>query len=307
MVREKATLAVLFADVSDSTRLYEKMGDAAALSQVKGCLQIITEVTRQFGGWVIKSIGDGAMCAFDNADAAAKAAREMQQRTAQRPASNDKTKITIRIGFHYGNVLREGRDVYGDTVNTAARMSGLAAAGQIIMTGVTAAKLSQELQSEVRQLEALSVKGKEGAVDVDELLWQHTGDRTLVPGRIGNLARLLEPQLRLVHNRREIVFQVTLMLGREATNDIVILDKMASRLHARVEKRKDKFALIDQSSNGTYITISGRDEIVLRREEFVLYGSGLITFGHSLKPGCEVVEFHCKSMDEAQVSRPSVA
>src|SRR5476649_2627899 len=128
MAREKAMLAVLFADVSDSTRLYEKMGDTAAFSQVKDCLEILTGATRQFGGWVIKTIGDGAMCAFPNADAAAQAACEMQILIAQRPASHRKAKITIRIGFHYGNVLREGQDVYGDTVNIASRMASLATA-----------------------------------------------------------------------------------------------------------------------------------------------------------------------------------
>ena len=212
MAREKATLAVLFADVSDSTRLYEKMGDTAAFGQVNDCLQMISEATRQFGGWVIKTIGDGAMCAFDKADAAAQAASEMQQRIAQRPAAPGKPKLTIRIGFHFGSVLREGQDVFGDTVNIAARMAGLAAPDQIIMTGATAAKLSAAQYWEVRRLEALAVKGKAEAVDVHELMWQHTGARTLVPGRAGILSKMSEPRLRLVYNGKETLFRVTLTL-----------------------------------------------------------------------------------------------
>ena len=298
MAREKATLAVLFADVSDSTRLYEKMGDTAAFGQVSDCLQMISEATRQFGGWVIKTIGDGAMCAFDSADAAAQAASEMQQRIAQRPAAPGKPKLTIRIGFHLGSVLREGQDVFGDTVNTAARMSGLAAPGQIIMTGATAAKLSAAKHWQVRQLEALAVKGKEQAVDVHELLWQHTGTQTLVTGRVANLAKLTEPRLRLVYNGKEILFRVTMMLGRDTTNDIVVYGPKVSRQHARIEQRKDKFTLIDQSANGTYLTIAGRQEIVLRREEFILYGSGLITLGDTPRnnPAGGSVEFHYESM-----------
>ena len=74
MAREKAMLAVLFADVSDSTRLYEKMGDTAAFGHVKDCLQILTDAAHRSGGWLIKTIGDGAMCAFPSVDSAAQAA-----------------------------------------------------------------------------------------------------------------------------------------------------------------------------------------------------------------------------------------
>ena len=161
--------------------------------------------------------------------------------------------------------------------------------------------LSAAQHWEVRRLEALAVKGKAEAVDVHELMWQHTGARTLVPGRAGTLWKLSEPRLRLVYNGKEILFRVTLTLGRDATNDIVIIGPMVSRQHARIEQRQDKFALIDQSANGTYLTIAGRQEIVLRREEFILYGSGLITLGDSPRhdPVSGSVEFHYESMDDA--------
>ena len=89
-------------------------------------------------------------------------------------------------------------------------------------------------------------------------------------------------------------------MGRDPNHDCVILDKMASRNHARIEKRLDKFALIDQSANGTYVTINGRDEVVLRREEFILYGSGTIAFGESPRrdPGVTQVEFRYESPAE---------
>lgn len=298
MARQRATLAVLFADVSDSTRLYEKMGDTAAFGQVRDCLQMLTDATQQYNGWVIKTIGDGLMCAFPSADAAAEAACDMQQRIGQRPPLPGKAKITIRIGFHFGSVLRDGNDVYGDTVNIAARMASLAVSGQIITTGDTASKLSVPLQSQLRRIDALAVKGKEQAVDVQELFWQYSGDRTQLPGR--GVALMPEPRLRLVHRGKDIVFRDTLVLGRDSAADIVLADPMASRNHARIEKRKGKFVLIDQSSNGTYVTVSGRDEIVLRREEFILHGAGVIAFGHSLreKPNCEVVKFFCESAED---------
>ena len=300
MTRQKDTVAVLFADVSDSTRLYENMGDTAAFTQVRECLQILNESALRFSGRVVKTIGDGAMCVFATADNAARAAIEMQDRVDLRPPSPGKSKLTIRIGFHYGNVLREGDDVFGDTVNVAARMAGLAVPGQILMTAATVESLSGDLRQKTRRLDALAVKGKAQAIDIQELQWQDSDSATLVPGRTTGFAQLAEPRLRLTCQGRVFEYRMTMTIGREPNHDLVILDKMASRNHARIEKRLDKFALIDQSANGTYVTISGRDEIILRREEFILYGSGKISFGESSRRQSDVtlVEFRYESPEE---------
>jgi predicted component of type VI protein secretion system len=72
----------------------------------------------------------------------------------------------------------------------------------------------------------------------------------------------------------------------------VLADRKASRVHARIERRRDKFLLVDQSSNGTYVTFAGESEIVLRREELILRGHGQIAFGHSIAESSEeIVEF----------------
>jgi len=300
VTRQKDTMAVLFADVSDSTRLYENMGDTAAFTQVRECLQILDEAARHFQGRVVKTIGDGAMCVFAKAEDAARAAIEMQDRIDLRPPSPGRSKLTIRIGFHYGSVLREADDVFGDTVNVAARMAGLAVPGQILMTASTIEMLPADLRQKTRRLDALAVKGKAQAIDIQELQWQDSDTATLVPGRTSGFAHMTEPRLRLICQGREIEYRMTITIGREPNHDLVIIDKMASRNHARIEKRLDKFALIDQSANGTYITISGRDEIVLRREEFILYGSGTIAFGESPRRQSDVtvVEFHYESPEE---------
>ena len=71
MASERASLAVLFADVSGSTRRYEQIGDTAAFNQISDCLEIFTTAAKTFGGWVSQSIGDGLICVFTDADAAA--------------------------------------------------------------------------------------------------------------------------------------------------------------------------------------------------------------------------------------------
>ena len=152
-------LCVLFADVSGSTRLYEKLGDKEALHAVERCINRMTRATEQFKGRVIKTIGDEVMAVFDTAEAGMDAASSMQQRVDDLPPVRG-IKLAIRVGFHFGPAIEEAKDVFGDTVNTASRMAGLAKAGQIITTAETVAALPALLQQSTREIDALSVKGK---------------------------------------------------------------------------------------------------------------------------------------------------
>jgi len=103
--------------------------------------------------------------------------------------------------------------------------------------------------------------------------------------------------LKLMHGARELDLDqnsAPITLGRDAQNDVVIMDRKASRLHARIERRRDKFVIVDVSSNGTYCAVAGEPEIMLRREELILRGSGRISFGHSNAEGAaEAVEYVC--------------
>ena len=92
------------------------------------------------------------------------------------------------------------------------------------------------------------------------------------------------PVLRLEHGERTLVMSEalsTVLIGRDAASDIVIAHRGASRLHGRIERRKDKFYYTDLSTNGTYVTVAGDAEIRLRREEIMLRGSGQLAYGHS--------------------------
>lgn len=296
MAGQKINLAVLFADVSDSTRLYESIGDTAAFGSVREVIGLLKGITDAFGGRVVKTIGDGLMCAFPVADAAASAAGEMQRQIAQRPPLKEGRKLTIRVGFHFGPVIQDGEDVFGDSVNVAARMAGLALAGQAITTGDTVTALSPQMRETLRRIDALPVKGKAEEVEVHELLWQASSERTVIPGRAAPVpAPASGPRIRLVHRGKELAFKDTLYIGREAAgNHVVVASNMASRRHAKIELRGGRFVLVDQSSNGTFVTLGNNTEMRLRREEAILYGSGVIALGQSAAvAGDEVVEFHC--------------
>lgn len=288
-------LSVLFADVSGSTRLYELLGDAKAFAAVNGCLDLLKRVTSAHGGHVVKTIGDEIMAVLPSADAAVQAACGMQAEVTAQPPVED-TRIAIRIGLHFGSVLETDGDVFGDTVNIAARMAKIAHGGQIITSDATVAKLHPIMRASARMLDALTVRGKTEDIHVYEILWHESEDTTMLVGRT-HAPPLAESAVRLVHQGQEFLVNAerpALVIGRDEQADIVVQDRRASRIHARIERRRDKFVFVDQSSNGSYVTIRGETEIQLRREEFVLHGNGSISLGHSYaKDPSEIIEFYC--------------
>ena len=168
MARTTANLAIVFADISGSTRLYETLGDAIARELVSQCLELMTEQIIKFDGTVIKTIGDEIMCTFPTAERATESSMGMQEViTEDLPDINPNmpSTMTIRIGLHFGSTILEDEDVFGDAVNVAARMAGLAKGGQIMTTLHTAEELPPILRSKTRHLDQVPVKGKADLID----------------------------------------------------------------------------------------------------------------------------------------------
>jgi adenylate cyclase len=224
---------------------------------------------------------------------AARSAACMQGRIAALPAFGD-TRLGVRIGLHAGSVLEEGGDVYGDAVNTAARMTELAKSGQIVTTGATVEALPEQLRDATRDLDLLAVKGKQDELHVYELLWRDDEDLTVL-GTRGAVPLAGDCGLRLQHGGRTLLMGADLpmvLLGRDTDNNIVIQHRSASRLHGRIERRRDRYFYTDLSTNGTYVTIAADAEILLRREQIMLRGRGRLAYGHAAAdPRAELVLF----------------
>src|SRR6266850_1542852 len=267
MAEQVSEASVLFADVSGSTKLYETAGDAVAHAAIEKCVNLMREKTVNAKGRVIKTIGDEVMSSFPTADAAADAAIEMQLAIAEMPPVGN-TQIGIRIGFNHGPVVE--RDA--------------------------AMLMSPMLKSSTRAITTIQVKGKAQEIQVYELMWQQSEDMTTLASH-KSVYKPKNAKLRLIVQGSEVILSVekpAVALGRDASADLVIKERMASRAHGKIERRLDKFILTDHSANGTFITIEGDKEIVLRREEFTLRGHGWIAFGQSRATATDVVEFFCE-------------
>ncbi len=275
-------LTLLFADVSGSTKLYERLGDTEALYAVDRCVKRMERAISGFRGRIVKNIGDEVMATFESPEDAFQAAVEMQQRITDLPPVSG-VKLAIRIGFHVGSVIEENGDVFGDTVNTAARIVGLAKAEQILTSKQTIDELPSLLRTSTRDLDQLSVKGKAEGVHVFEVLWHETEELTMKASSI----MTARPTVKLCVRYRGKAYLLDdktpyLSLGRDQASDLMIEDRKASRQHARIERRGDKFVYVDQSTNGSYVAVTGEAETLLRREEMLLRANGTICFGSSV-------------------------
>jgi class 3 adenylate cyclase len=131
-----STMALLFTDVKGSTALYERIGDAPAFGLVRTHFDLLTDAVREHGGAVIKTIGDAVMAAFLEPAQAVAAALDMHARVTTL-MSDDGQPIVLKIGLHAGPcfavTMNETLDYFGNVVNLAARIQGLATGGDVVL------------------------------------------------------------------------------------------------------------------------------------------------------------------------------
>lgn len=276
-----ARRAILFADVCDSTSIYETLGDTRALAAINRLFAVLARKVKTAKGSVVKTIGDGMVCQFATADAALRAACDMQEAAAALTSPTLRRELAIKVAFNYGPVVPKGDDVFGDTVNVCSRLVGLANPRQVLTTQQTVDALSPGLRKRCRTLAPTRVRGRAAEVAACEVLWRGDADVTAL-----NLTKetLAKAQWVLTLRYRDETFTLeptgSLRIGREKGNDVVVPTQHASRLHARVFGREGNFVIADQSSNGTFVMVDGSTrEIRLRREEAHLGERGTIGLG----------------------------
>ena len=278
-------LTILFADVSGSTRLFESRGDVEARRLIASVLDALSVICRQYGGHVVKTIGDEVMCTLPGPLDGLLAACDMQRKMS-RDVNFIRDNLAVRIGLHHGNALEENDDVFGDAVNVAARMTSLAKREQIVTTASTVAAASGRLP-ETRSLGRARVSGKLLPIEIVDVVWQEdTSGMTMVQSAI----RLGDPQqpagARLTLRHRGKLIELTessepFMMGREAGNHLVVEADWVSRTHAQIEFRRGHFMIADRSTNATYVCIGKDPELRVHRDEIHLRQSGSISMGQA--------------------------
>ena len=278
-------LAVLFADVVESTALYRKLGDVEALKVVSACLDALTAVLPRHQGRLVKLLGDAVMCLFPDADCAVEAAIDMQRTIAE--LNPDGLKMQIRIGLHTGPAVIGANDIYGDTVNVAAYLADAATPGQILIAETTAGELGEGQQGAVWPIFDAILKTSLEKTAVCEVQWRDDAtERTQVnvnisrtiPQDVGSLVLTLGEQ-----ERRVDYWHETLSIGRAPDSGLMVTEPLVSRHHATIRIERTQFYLVDHSINGTFVTRASGEEIHVVRREIMLEVRGEIRPGYSRK------------------------
>ena len=133
------SLTFLFTDLKGSTALYERVGDLAAFDLVRAHFQALLEIISAEKGAVVKTIGDAVMATFVSPAQAVAAGLRMRDAMDKLNDARGSQDLVLKVGVHEGPclavMLNERQDYFGQTVNIAARVQGLATSQAMYVTG----------------------------------------------------------------------------------------------------------------------------------------------------------------------------
>jgi class 3 adenylate cyclase len=297
-------VAILMADISGSSALYNDIGDTEAARRVGECLDNVAAIIERNGGICISSKGDDILATFDDTSAALEASCAMlsQQITG--------SSLAIHVGATFGNIVRARDDIFGDSVNTAARLSSLAKPGELLVSESFIEQLPSIDRRRLHPLDSVTFKGKDAATGIYTLLDEDTSMRTVIGKnhtpidirKIKRTAPAVSLTLRYADKTFDCPERMALSLGRSADNDVVIEQPWISREHANFQVRRGKVQLTDQSTLGTFVSVHPGYEFLLKRETALLIGTGTISPGiPPTAPEAQVIHY------EVIVSQPDAA
>lgn len=274
---EGSRALVAFIDVCGSTRLYEQLGDREARHRVSALLDRLRLAAQALSGRVVKEIGDELMLAFD--DRAVVPA--LGEAFAGVQGVGD---LTCKAGLHFGELVEESGDLFGDVVNTAARIASLAGPAQMLLSAEAAAAVPD--RTRLRPLPALVARGKQTMPAIFEWLAVQEGDYTVAltpddlalppaegPGRLS--LRWPGGELTLAPGADDV------LAGRDRNNRLCLSSPRISRRHLRFESRGPSWLVHDQSTNGTLVKMKGASPVLLCRDQQRLQGKGALVLAPS--------------------------
>jgi class 3 adenylate cyclase len=273
---EQRNVCVMYAELVGGERLAALLSETEAGHAVERSMNRVERVVEGHGGVLLRRASDEICVAFERCDGAVLAANDMIDRVASLPPVRG-VQLGIRIGLHYG-AMEEEAPPAGEALAVAMRLAGMAQAGQALISGATVLLLSAASRQFIRERgeHGMKVEGFEWPVYA---LAGRAGLATSIPpaARVSQRLRVSHQQdVHLIEELRPI-----LLMGREMGNDVVVIDPRTSRQHARIERRREGFFVVDQSTNGTFIANDGGGEQCIRGGEAMLAGQGRIGCGFS--------------------------
>jgi len=285
MSETRLRLAVLYADISGSTRIFEQYGDTIARADIRECLSLLSNIAGNNEGKTIKTIGDEVLCVFYNPVKAANTSIEMHQALvdACEQGRFQSEALHIKIGWHYGNASFRPDDVIGEAPTLAQQVIKMAKRDETLTTGKSIDSLPPELRLKAIFIDRIEAEDGSGDIDVYSMPWNDDySEVTLISRQSTQADALVHTALILHYAEKELKLdsnKTHCQIGRGEDNDLVVNGEYTSRHHAEIQFRHGRFHLSDMSTNGTAFVHSDGRKTRLHREGEMLSGSGTICFG----------------------------
>lgn len=285
-----ASKTVVFADLTGSTGVFERLGNEAATRTITGLTQAIGQVCEAHGGRVVKTLGDGVLALFPDGRRAVAAVVDLQRAHERRQgARGPGHDMQLQVGLDCGEIVEVEGDCYGDAVNVASRLSDLSGARQIWASDTVIGQLKVPPPGvRFHPLGSVAIRGKAQQRQLYRIDWEESVSTDMMTLQAWESHKTVKPArpaasielryLDLAHSFGSDELPVNMGRAREA--EFVVVDPRVSRLHARIEWRASGFVLVDLSSFGTCVRFKGAPSaLLLRREECVLQADGEIALG----------------------------
>ncbi len=308
---------VVFADLVNSTGIFESLGDAKASQFVTQLTTHVGKIFTDYRGRVVKLLGDGLFVVFEHEADALAACVVIQQQLQNQPIHpGDLPQVVqLQLGVESGDVVEIDGDCFGEAVNNAARLADLAGGAQILTTLRVYDALPSMLRQQLISLGPLFLRGKADATDVFSVQWQQEADSEVTvmgaalqhaagsrrlslvfsPSAGGDVRQsiTLDPP----HGSAQLGRSLQSTSGFGIAQQIHIHDNRVSRLHCSVQWRGTHWIVSDASSYGTWVYLGNEiNPVVLRRGECQLIGAGHLSLGcERHAPGAPVVRFKLDS------------
>lgn len=286
----------MIADMTGSASLHQRLNEQEAERAIDRCLKRITRSIEGQEGRIQQVVGDELLARFSHAEAACHAAIDMQQRVADLPpVSGHKLSLRIALAAVGGNAQLDS-----EHITHALRLAALGEGGEILCDAALGKHLHGQHSLQFAPVHGRHIGGEptpdSAGIPPFQLLWLNAAGAAVLadpsepPPVFDQSSRLClryQGQTYLVSAQLPV-----LSAGRDPGCGILVDDRRVSRQHARIERRSDGFYLVDTSTNGSFVSIQGRQEALVRKHDVLLEGRGKICLGSTINEGrSECLEF----------------
>lgn len=269
---DSKTGAILFADVSGSTSLYQKVGNQQAAATIGAFQEHLKAIVARHGGTFVKSGGDDILCWFSLPNDAHLAAYEMIQATGE-------GGLKVHAGLESGMFICLDNDIFGDCVNAAARLCSLSNPRELLVGEASFKNLALVSKRYYVSISPFRLKGRREASRVYSLQFEGDGDRTQILDQDHKENAAPKAMIDYEGRRWQISESVPLSVGRLPENALQVLVQTVSRQHATIRLANGLVEFEDHSSSGSLVVSQSGEQLAVLRRTVVLSGAGTIALG----------------------------